>query len=56
MHPHDVFAGGLVVKDLGPLDNAVWPKITAALSREEFSYICPFHQILQTLTLAGGLI
>jgi hypothetical protein len=56
MHPHDVFAGGLVVKDLGPLDNAVGPEITAALPGEKFSYIGPFHQILQALTLTGGFI
>jgi hypothetical protein len=51
MHPHYVFASGLVVKDLGPLDNPVGPKITATLSGEEFSYICPFDQILRALTL-----
>jgi hypothetical protein len=46
MHPHHVFAGGLVVKDLGSFDNPVGPEIPATLSREQLSYISPFHQIL----------
>lgn len=54
MHPHHVFAGGLVVKDLGSLDNPVGPEIPATLSREQFSYISPFHQILWEVNLGRG--
>jgi hypothetical protein len=55
MHPHHVFARGLVVKHLGPLDNPVGSEITATLPREQFSYICPFHQILLALIVVRGL-
>lgn len=56
MHPHHVFAGGLVVNDLGPLDDPVWTKVPAALPREQFSYICPFHQILHVSTVRPWLL